>query len=300
MAIRKPRIQLTEPAIKWGFIATIAAAWLALLMTVVIGVGQVALLHRVQQRIDVQREINHFTKSQFFAQNFFLVWAAGDAKDAEKLASMTALPGQPELNPNPFTVLYINPSDVKVTPAGDQTEWEWVFGATIVLPEAGASTRSYYKVTVVESGGSFKALQWPRPVNDTARNFEVKPYYTIGVDLKGPLGTTVANFMTAYYTANNAGVLGRFVTTNFTDTPIAASPYTSVEVKSIQLGKDSIDPSQAKPGDSVSALVTAKASASTTTFNTIDATLRLTLSNNKQWLVDGFVSPVHFGAVSYK
>ncbi|ORB77501.1 hypothetical protein BST46_24165, partial [Mycobacterium timonense] len=137
-------------------------------------------------------------------------------------------------------------------------------------------------------------------VNDTARNFEVKPYYTIGVDLKGPLGTTVANFMTAYYTANNAGVLGRFVTTNFTDTPIAASPYTSVEVKSIQLGKDSIDPSQAKPGDSVSALVPATASASTTTFNTIDATLRLTLSNNKQWLVDGFVSPVHFGAVSYK
>lgn len=203
MAIRIPRIQPTERAIKWGFNATVAAAWTALVLTVMLGAA--VLLHKDQRPIDVQREINKFTKSQFFAQNFFLVWAGGDPKDAEKLASMTALPGQPDLNPDPFTVLYINASDVKATPADAQTEWEWVLGATIVLPNAGTSTRTYYKVTILESAGSFKALQWPRPVNDTARNFEVKPYYTIGTATTGPLGTTVSNFMKAYYTAGNAG-----------------------------------------------------------------------------------------------
>ncbi|PBA69068.1 conjugal transfer protein [Mycobacterium avium] len=298
MAIRIPRIQPTERAIKWGFNATVAAAWTALVLTVMLGAA--VLLHKDQRPIDVQREINKFTKSQFFAQNFFLVWAGGDPKDAEKLASMTALPGQPDLNPDPFTVLYINASDVKATPADAQTEWEWVLGATIVLPNAGTSTRTYYKVTILESAGSFKALQWPRPVNDTARNFEVKPYYTIGTATTGPLGTTVSNFMKAYYTAGNAGVLGRFVTTNFTDTPIAASPYTSVDVKEIQLSKDSVDPSQAKPGDAVYARVTAKAADGEKTYNIIDATLKLTLSPNKQWLVDNFVSPLHFGNVSLK
>lgn len=298
MAVRKPRIELTETTTKWGFISTIAAAWVALLAVIVLAAAM--MLDDDQQPIDVQRAINNYTKSQFFAQNFLLTWAAGDPKDAEKLASMCAMPGQPELNRSPFTVLYINPTDVQVTPAGEQTEWEWTFGATLILPQSGTSLRSYFLVTTLESGGSFKCLNFPRPVNDAARNFEVKPYYTVGTSVKGPLGKQVSDFMNAYYIANNPGSLGRFVTDNFTDTPIGASPYTSLEVKSINLAQGSIDTSQAKPGDSVSAQVTAKASASNDTFNTIDAVLKLTLSNNKQWLIDGFESPIHFGDVSYK
>lgn len=298
MAVRKPRIELTETTTKWGFISTIAAAWTALLLAIALAI--VLVFTDDQQPIDVQRAINNYTKSQFFAQNLLLTWAAGDPKDATKLASMCAMPGQPTLNPSPFTVLYINPTDVQVTPAGEQTEWEWTFGATLILPQSGTSLRSYFLVTTLESGGSFKCLNNPRPVNDAARNFEVKPYYTIGTSVKGPLGKQVSDFMNAYYTANNPGSMGRFVTGNFTDTPIAASPYTSLEVTSIMLGQGSVDTTQAKPGDTVTAQVTAKASASNSTFNTIDAVLKLSLSNNNQWLIDGFESPIHFGAVSYK
>ncbi|MEB3022936.1 MULTISPECIES: hypothetical protein [Mycolicibacter] len=300
MRVRKPTFELTESATKWGFITTGIAAWAALAGVVFLAVAMLVAIAKVQRPIDVQSAINSYTKSQFFAQNFLLTWAAGDPKDAEKLSSMTALPGQPELNSNPFTVLFLNPTDVRATPAGEQTEWEWKFGATVVLPQAGTSIRSYFRVTTLESGGTFKALKWPEPVNDTARNFSVAPYYTRGADIGGPLGKSVSDFMSAYYTANNPGVLGRFITTNFTDTPIAASPYTSIEVTSIQLANDSVDTSQAKPGATVSALVTARAAASTTTFNTVSTVLRLSLSKNNQWLVDGFESPMHFGAVSYK
>lgn len=299
MRVHKPKFELTESATKWSFIATVGAAWVALAGVLALA-GGLLLLARAQRPIDVQSAINSYTKSQFFAQNFLLTWAAGDPKDAEKLASMTALPGQPDLNSNPFTVLFLNPTDVTATPAGQQTEWEWTFAATVILPQAGTSIRSHYRVTTLESGGTFKALKWPEPVNDTARNFTVSPYYTRGTEVGGPLGTSVKDFMNAYYTANNPGVLGRFVTANFTDTPIAASPYTSIEVTTILLANNSIDTSQAKPGATVSALVTAKAAASTTTFNTVSTVLRLSLSKNNQWLVDGFERPMHFGDVSYK
>ncbi|ORW08523.1 MULTISPECIES: conjugal transfer protein [Mycolicibacter] len=299
MRVHKPKFELTESATKWSFVATVGAAWVALAGVLVLA-GGLLLLARAQRPIDVQSAINSYTKSQFFAQNFLLTWAAGDPKDAEKLASMTALPGQPELNSNPFTVLFLNPTDVTATPAGQQSEWEWTFGATVILPQAGTSIRSYFRVTTLESGGTFKALKWPEPVNDTARNFTVGPYYTRGAEVGGPLGTSVKDFMNAYYTANNPGVLGRFVTANFTDTPIAASPYTSIEVTTILLANNSIDTSQAKPGATVSALVTAKAAASTTTFHTVSTVLRLSLSKNNQWLVDGFERPMHFGDVSYK
>ena len=66
------------------------------------------------------------------------------------------------------------------------------------------------------------------------------------------------------------------------------------------LADGSPDPATSKPGDTIHVLATAKALSSTTTFNTIDAPLRLTLSTNRQWQVDGFDEPIHFGAVHYQ
>nr|WP_237025310.1 hypothetical protein [Mycolicibacterium sp. CBMA 213] len=309
----------TEKATRWGFISTVGVAWLSFIL--VLGLALLAVLRHDQKPVDVYRDINRVAKAQFFAQNFFLVWAAGtsgadDANssggdtqklsgDAQKLATMMAGPGAPTLNSNPFTVLYINTTDVQVTPENDKTEWEWTVGATIA--RSGSTVRTYYLVTLIEAGGSFKALQLPRPINPKDRNFTVAPHYTVGADPKSPLGTQVAGFMSAYYATDPTSEatkqprsLGTFVTSNFTDTAIAASPYTTITVKSIMLAKGDVEIARAQPGDTVHALVTAKASASDSTFNTINAALNLTLSNNKMWLIDGFESPIKFGAVSYK
>ncbi|WP_071288884.1 hypothetical protein [Mycolicibacterium llatzerense] len=310
----------TEKATRWGFISTIAVAWLSFFL--VLGLGLLTVLRHDQKPVDVYRDINRVAKAQFFAQNFFLVWAAGtgDASDdksggdsqkakagsdTQKLATMMAGTGAPTLNSNPFTVLYINTTDVQVTPAGGQTEWEWNVGATIA--RSGSTVRTYYLVTLIESGGGFKALQLPRPINPKDRNFTVAPHYTVGADTKSPLGTQVAGFMSAYYATDPTSdaskqprSLGTFVTSNFTDAAIAASPYTSVTVESISLAKSDVEVARAQPGDTVHALVTARAAASDSTFNTINAALKLTLSNNKMWLIDGFDGPIDFGAVSYK
>ena len=94
--------------------------------------------------------------------------------------------------------------------------------------------------------------------------------------------------------------MGLYVSSQFKDDPIANSPYTGIQISSNQAAEGSPDPASAKPGDTIHVLATAKAMSSTTTFNTIDAPLRLTLSPNRQWQVDGFDEPIHFGGVHYQ
>ncbi|MDD4865821.1 MAG: conjugal transfer protein [Mycobacterium sp.] len=294
-------IQLTAGATRRLFWGTAIAAWVAIVAII----GLVFWLIRIeasQRPVNVLAEINGYVGAEFFAHNFLLVWLAGGARDAEKLSTMTALPGQPELNPDPFTVLDINAvPPVTRTAAGKETEWGLTLAATLIAPgSSGTSARNYFRVTFVEAGGTYKALMWPRPVNNTARAVQINSSYTHGLDITGPLGAQVSAFMTAFYTKDSAGSLGNFVSSQFSETAIKGSPYTTVQVTSILAAKDTRDTANATPGTTVHVLVAAKAAASTDTFSLINAPLRMTLSNNKQWLVDGFDDPVHFGAVSYK
>lgn len=290
---------LTAAIKRRSFFATGIAAWLALGgVLVLLGV---TLLRPTTKPVDVLAEINAYTGAEFFARNFLLVWLAGGPAEAQKLQSMSARTGQPDMNPDPVTVSDINAvPPISRTAAGAETEWGITLAATLTPPGAGRAVRSFFRVTFLEAGGTYKALVWPRPVNDTSRPVQIAPWYTTGIGVDSPVGTAVANFMTAFYTADNSGSLGRYVSAEFTEAPIVGSPYRSVEVKTITAGKDSPDPASAKPGDTIHLLVTAKAASSATTFNVIDAPLRMTLSPNRQWLVDGFDEPIHFGAVDYQ
>jgi hypothetical protein len=315
-------IPLTSDIKRRGFFATVAAAWAALALVVLL--AGVMIFKPTQKPVDVLKEINGFVNAEFFARNFLLVWLAGGPGQAKQLVQMSAMTGQPEMNKDPFTVLDINTvPPVLRTPAGKETEWALTLAATLVSPGgSGTSTRSYFRVTFVEADGTYKALMWPRPVNVTTRAVQIAPYYNQGIGPTTPLGTSVCNFMTAFYTSNSASAdactsndpgtskttgapknpssMRLFVSSKFTDDPIANSPYTGIQVTSIRAADGSPDPATAKPGDTIHVLATAKASSSTTTFNTIDAPLRLTLSANHQWQVDGFDEPIHFGAVHYQ
>ncbi len=316
------KIPLTSDIKRRGFFATAAAAWIALALVLL--VTAVMIFRPTQKPVDVLKEINAFVDAEFFARNFLLVWLAGGPAQAKQLVSMSAMTGQPEMNKDPFTVLDINTvPPVLRTPGGKETEWALTLGATLVPPGgSGTSMRSYFRVTFVEADGTYKALMWPRPVNITTRAVQIAPHYTQGIGLTTPLGTAVCNFMTAFYTSNkasgdsctssdpgtskdvgaakNAASMGLYVSSQFTDSPIANSPYTGIQLTSIQAAGDSSDPASAKPGDTIHVLATAKALSSTTTFNTIDAPLRLTLSSNHQWQVDGFDEPIHYGDVHYQ
>jgi Conjugative transposon protein TcpC len=293
-------IQLSTTATRRLFFATAAAAWTAIVAVIALAVWLVHV-QASQRPVNVLKEINDYVGAEFFARNFLLVWLAGGASEDEKLSMMVAKPGQPQLNPAPFTVFDINavPPVTRVA-AGKETEWGLTLAASLIEPGSQASSRHYYRVTFVEAGGTYKALMWPRPVNNPARAVQIDSYYTHGIDVNGPLGAQVGAFMAAFYTKDNSGSLGNFVSSEFSDTAVKGSPYTTVAVTSIAAASDTHDTASASPGTTVHVLVTAKASVSSDTFSLIDVPLKLTLGKNKQWLVDGFDEPVHFGAVAYK
>ena len=158
-------IQFTPTATRRLFFATAAAAWTALLVVIALIVWLIRI-ESAQKPVDVMSEINAYVGAEFFARNFLLVWLGGSPHEAEKLATMTAMPGQPQLNADPFTVLDINAvPPVTRTAAGKETEWGLTLAATLISPGSGTNARNYFRVTFVEAGGTYKALMWPRPVN---------------------------------------------------------------------------------------------------------------------------------------
>lgn len=314
------RIEELKPETRrWGLLATVGAAWLALLLA--LGFGTHLEVHVAREKtIDVMKVINEYEDAQHFAHNFVLVWAMGGHNQAQddtaKLAAMTSFADQVELSVDPYTALDINlvPPITRTEDAGGGGEIEWgmTMAVTIIPPGRGSATRLRVRVVFLDAGGTFKALLWPRPVNETARAVQIKSAYVRSVEMrsndpknptkKSVLGEKIDGFMRGYYQANNPGTLGSFTTQGFAvkDQPLVNSPYNAVEVTSIQATADSADPAKAQPGDKMHLRVTAKAMTSNETFSTIDVPLRVILSENKQWLVDGFEDPIHYGAVQYK
>lgn len=301
-----PAIEFTETRKRQSFWATIGVAWLSFFAVIIIGASFVIYVvrHKTEDAMDVVRE---FVNAEFFATNYVLLWAGGATNevgnDGPKLASMTSFGDkQLALSVDPFTAIDINPVppiDRKVV--GNETEWGLTMMATILAPNRGA-TRLQLRVVMVEAGGTFKAILWPRPQTQTSRIVQVKSAYTtpISVDKQSNIRDQIKGFMENYYKANNPGNVESYSTKKFKEKPLPNSPYTTIEVTSILATANSVNPPDAKPGDVVRVRVTAKASSSEKTFSMIDAPLKMVLSENNTWLVDGFEDPVSYGQVDYK
>jgi hypothetical protein len=293
------KIKLTDQATRKAFVLTVAVAWLAFLL----GLRSCAtdLVHRPPQAIQVQKEIGDYTAASFFAKNFVTLYLGGSGDNANALAQMTLLIEPPKLPPDPYTVLDVNILKPTRIQAGSHAEWTFIAAATLIPPGAGGAQRNYFFVNVLESSsGTFRAMTYPRLVNYNPPPFEMETLYTVGAALNGPLGQMLHNFMTAFYQNGNEGQLGRFVTQNFHDRPVTRSPFTSVEVKSIAVANNSPDPTQAKSGDILHIMVTAKGASSATTWSFFQSALAVTLSKDNQWLVDKFDDAIDFGKVSIK
>jgi hypothetical protein len=245
---------------------------------------------------DINAIITSYTRAEYFARNFLLVWLAGTPKNASQLEAINSATDTISLNPEPMTVTDINVIDVLKTPADPETEWAFTLAATTV-PPGGTMSRNYYRVTFVENNGSYQAITLPRLTNREVTPIKVETVYGNPVDLRGVLGTNIANFTKAYLVPGDSGNLGRYASEKFVGGSIANSPYTSVQITGIAVAGD-VDPIDAEPGTSLEIMVTVKASISTTTYTFMQLPLRVTQTSNGQWLVDSITEPVDFGEVS--
>lgn len=253
---------------------------------------------------DTYKSLTEYSRAEYFARQYLLVWLAGSNRLDDQLAEMTSV-GERKLalNPDPMTVTDINVTDVQrfITNNPDETEWAFTLAAT-TIPPGGSRARNFYQVTFVEKDGSFQVITLPRLTTSPSTPIKVASVYGQAVALDGTLGKTLTNFAQAFLVPGNSGNLGRYVSESFEHPPITGAPYTSVRLTAIdatggsQVGGK--DVTTAQPGDSFDVLVTVRASVSTTTYVTMQLPLRVHMTPNNQWLVDSITSPVDFGEVA--
>lgn len=286
----KPSVQK-----RFLFISMISGP-VALVLTVLFGVYTV--LRMPTDIVDVHKELMSYTRAEYFARNYTLAWLAGSSKQNTTIDSMTSASAKLTLNPDPMTVTDLNMVDVLWTPTADPaiTEWAFTVSATII-PPGGTSSRNFFRVTLVEKQGAFQAITLPRITTRDIVPIRVNTVYVVSTDVNGVLGKIVSNFMKAFLIPGDSGSMGRYVSEAFTAKPISGAPYSSVKVTGINIADGYPNPVDATPGQSVEIMVTVRAFVSTTTYNTMQFPLRVTMTSNGQWLVDSITEPVNFGEV---
>lgn len=242
-------------------------------------------------------DYDRLTRVQFFARNYFTLWSTGTEADASAIKTMLA---DPSVNPGtwntePLDVSDLNVADITSSDQGPTTQWVVTIGATLIKPGSDAPQRNYFVVTVLEQNDSMKALTLPRIANHARPDLTAVSAYPNSVGPTTPLGTSVSNFIAAYFTSES-GSLGRYVSSNFKAEPIVGSPYTSTEIVTIHSTR-TVDTKGAKEGTRVELLVTVKAAISLSTFNTLDVPITASAVDNGQWTIDSIDTLSNYGQV---
>lgn len=238
---------------------------------------------------DVAREFSTMQRVQFFSTNFLTVWLTGTERDAptvKQMVSDTSVLPQ-KWGVEPVEISDINVADLERITDPDRPDWtEWwvTMGVTVVPPSTGVSQRLYYLVTVIEDNQSLRALTMPRLVEHTRPPVGLMPDVDTMVPLTSGLGTSVSQFVSAYFTAGD-GSLGRYVSAEYTGGPLVGSPYTSADVLSIR-SKGAVAVDSHEVGQPVRLLVTVRAGLSVTTFHTMSVPMTVHRTDNGTWLID--------------
>ena len=280
-------------------LVSLVAAPLAVVLSLFSLLIMAKTMANVPKSVDVYRAITDTTEVQNFARNRLLQWLAGTSSSEKLLMSAATAAKSIELSEVPFEVRAIDPAGIAHWTGADADQWRVTFAVTFVAPGTGAPQTNRFDVTVLDRDGDFQMLLWPMIANTDNAPYTVQSAYTVGVDSKSALFTSMKHFATAYLTSTaDSASLGRFVSARFHGAAVADSPYNDVEVESVKLIEGSPQPSTANPGTQVAALVRVKASASIKTWSIMDLPLRVSLSDNSVWLVDAIDAPVDWGALS--
>lgn len=269
---------------------------LALALVLLLGLATFASFGKVPKPVDTYAAITETTRVQNFARNALLLWLGGTVTSEKPLLARSSAAQTISLSETPFEVRSIDPSDIERFPGTDAVQWRVTLSATLVAPGSPTPQVNRFAVTVLDRDGDFQLLTWPYIVNIATTEFKVASRYTVPVDRTGPLGQSLDRFATAYLTSTgNATSLGQYTSAEFSGAAIAGSPFTTAAIEEIRAMEGSVPLNTAKPGDRISVLVRVKASASLQTWSVMDFPLRMSLSANDVWLVDGFDSPVRWG-----
>ena len=271
-----------------------------------------ALTMKIAKKPNAYKAANEYSRVSFYSKNFLTLWLTGGPNSTKQIKQM--YDGElPEIATNPASVQDLNVSNATMTPLktkskkGSQPDKQWNvdIGATISALGSQDTQRMFYRVSIYEHEGEFKVAKLPEPVNPTgaAFSYDQSQPFPGEVGLKSTAGVAVQNFVKAYYTKNDSGSLGRYVTSNFDASdarePMRSTIYTGAEVTHIQSEKrDGLD--NAKKGAQENVLITVKLSTSASSFVYSQTYVTLEGTDNGQWLVDSVNTELPEGKLSQK
>ncbi|SIL99624.1 Uncharacterised protein [Mycobacteroides abscessus subsp. abscessus] len=282
-----------------GLVFSIISGPLALLLVVLMVSLMARIMSNLPKPVDTYKAITEVTRVQNYARNSLLLWMGGSSSAQVALMARSSASQTIELSKVPFEVRSIDPSDIVRFQGANAVEWQATFAVTFVAPGSNSAQINRFLLTILDEDGNYQMLLWPSIVNPDTQPFKVASKYTVPVDSNGSLSQSLGRFVTAYLTSTGGATsLGQYVSSKFTGSAIADSPYSLAEIQEIKASTGSPLPGDAEPGTELKVLVKVKASASLDTWSVMHLPLRVTLGSNKVWLVDGIDAPVGWGAIA--
>lgn len=257
---------------------------------------------------DVPAEVGDVISVQNWADDYVLLWLGGESDrsgESENLTSLrnrTAAPVSVELASTPFSVQNIRPTGQPEVHrlGGGEAIWRVYVEAQVVVPGASSVKRYTYGVDVFENNGEYIAQALPHQVAQQSTPFSVNTLYSEVAGPETAIGQSAQAFAESYLVPQSGGQLGSTVSANFTGQPLADSPYTTVELVDVSYYPEdsSFDSMAVSPGEKINALITVRASSTSTTFNLTQLPVSMVVMDNGQWAVDHFADYVDVGATT--
>lgn len=258
---------------------------------------------------DVPAEVGDVISAQNWAEDYVLLWLGGqsdrrgESVNLTSLRNRTAAPVSVELASTPFSVQNIRPTGQPVVErlGGGEAIWRVFVEAQVVTPGASGVERFTYAVDMFENNGEYIAQALPHQIATQSTPFSVNTAYTETAGPETAIGQSAQAFAEAYLVPNSGGNLGTTVSANFTGEPVADSPYTDVDLIDVSYYAEDakFDPMSVEPGEKITALITVRASSTSTTFNITQLPVTMVVLENNQWAVDGFSEFVDVGTTTY-
>lgn len=282
-----------------GLVFAMISGPLALILVVLMLLNTARILAHLPKPVDTYKAITEVTRVQNYARNSLLLWLGGSSSAQVALMARSSAAQSIELSKVPFEVRSIDPSDIVRFQGANAVEWQATFAVTFVAPGSSSAQINRFLLTVLDKDGNYQMLLWPSIVNPDTQPFKVATKYTVPVESNGSLGESLNRFVTAHLTSTGGATsLGQYVSSKFSGSAIADSPYSLTEIQEIKASAGSPAAAKAEPGTELKVLVKVKASASLDTWSIMHLPLRVTLGSNKIWLVDGIDAPVGWGEIT--
>lgn len=269
-----------------------------------------------EKEVTVSTEVARTNNVTAWSRNFLLLYLSGtgagagssrqtsneftiDAMSSAPLGSEAAGTAGIKLPPTSLETADITPVNAVKYEVQGYTLWRMTMAATAKVPGTNKPQRFTYEFDVVEVNGGYQVTALPRMVGEAGFDFTTSSVYSNAVQEGNPIMQSAQAFVDAWLVPGSGTGLGSTTSAEFGGTPPANSPFKKATVQSVTYFTPygGVDVTMPKPGDAIEALITVRAEVSSTTWNTMQFPVTMSVLENGQWVISAMSSVADISGV---